>query len=104
MQGITLEDLYKSKFSDALDPILTDDSQLLKSGNVVGGFVWSKSVLCFAIIEMTGFWDSWQNITRKTANLDDVMNPNSQFLVSGQVMAIAENAGTWKWMNEYLKI
>lgn len=104
VQGITLEDLYKSKFSDALDPILTDDSQLLKSGNIAGGFVWSKTILCFAIIELTGFRDSRQNITRKTANLDDVMNPNSQLLVSGQVMAIAENTGTWKWTNEYLKI
>ena len=53
---------------------------------------------------MTGFRDSWQNITWKTANLDDVTNPNSQLLVSGQVMAIAENASTWKWTNEYLKI
>ena len=104
VQGITLEDLYKSKFSDALDPILTDDSQLLKSGNIAGGFVWSKSILCFSVIEITGFRDSRQNITRRTANLDDVTNPNSQLLVSGQVMAIAENAGTWKWMNEYLKI
>lgn len=104
MQGITLEDLYKSKFSDALDPILTDDSQLLKSGNIAGSFIWSKSILCFAVIEITGFRDSRQNITRRTANLDDVTNPNSQLLVSGQVMAIAENAGTWKWMNEYLKI
>lgn len=63
VQGITLEDLYKSKFSDALDPILTNDSQLLKSGNITGGFIWSKSTLCFAIVEMTGFQDSQQNIT-----------------------------------------
>jgi hypothetical protein len=104
VQGITLEDLYKSKFSDALDPILTDDSQLLKSGNIVGGFVWSKSILCLAIIEITGFRDPRQNITRKTANLNDITNPDSQLLVSGQVMAIVENAGTWKWTNEYLKI